>query len=128
MQERRARAPPSFWPDDPQAVFSRLATWSCPAPNIHREGKSRAAQFTAIGALSGVVLLYLDWTTKAYEKILMPEQVEVASLVGDVAENPSGGAAIYARRRQALQHRGGRPSRPCSPTLEVFVTESPASA
>ena len=49
-----------------------------------------AAQLTAIGAFSDVVLLYFDWEKKDYLRIPVREQVEVASLVGDVA-----------RRRQA---------------------------
>ncbi len=45
-----------------------------------------AAQVSAIGALSDAELLYFDWETKAYQKIPVNEQVEVASLLGDVAE------------------------------------------
>ena len=48
-----------------------------------------AAQVTAIGALSDVVLMYFDWDKKDYLKIPVREQVEVASLIGDVAEAPS---------------------------------------
>ena len=47
-----------------------------------------AAQITAIGALSEVVLMYFDWDKKDYLKIPVREQVEVASLIGDVAEAP----------------------------------------
>jgi predicted DNA-binding protein with PD1-like motif len=47
-----------------------------------------AAQITAIGALSDVVLMYFDWDKKDYLKIPVREQVEVASLIGDVAEAP----------------------------------------
>jgi hypothetical protein len=45
-----------------------------------------AAQFTAIGALSDVVLKYYNWEKKEYEENQIREQVEVASLLGDVAE------------------------------------------
>ena len=48
--------------------------------NVH------AASFTAIGALSDAVLLYFDWQKKDYLKISVREQVEVASLIGDVAD------------------------------------------
>src|SRR5947208_274105 len=47
-----------------------------------------AAQFTAIGAFSDAVLMYFDWAKKNYLKIPVREQVEVASLLGDVAEAP----------------------------------------
>jgi uncharacterized protein len=43
-----------------------------------------AAQITAIGAFSDVVLRYFDWDKKEYLAIPVREQVEVASLVGDV--------------------------------------------
>jgi uncharacterized protein len=54
-----------------------------------------AATFTAIGALSDAVLLYFDWEKKSYQKILVHEQVEVASLIGDVADDPEDKAALH---------------------------------
>ena len=54
-----------------------------------------AAQLTAIGALSDVELKYFDWEKKKYETIPVREQVEVASLIGDVAEAPSGAPARH---------------------------------
>ena len=53
------------------------------------------AQVTAIGALSDVVLMHFDWDKKDYLKIPVREQVEVASLIGDVAEAPSGEPALH---------------------------------
>src|SRR5262245_39860208 len=47
-----------------------------------------AAQITAIGALSGGKLAYFDWESKTYQPIPVREQVEVASLVGDIAVGP----------------------------------------
>ena len=68
-----------------------------------------AAQITAIGALSDVVLMYFDWDKKDYLKIPVREQVEVASLIGDVAEAPSGEPALHlpSGRRQARWVRNG---------------------
>ena len=51
-----------------------------------------AAQFSAIGAFSDVVLAYFDWETKQYQRRKFAEQVEVASLTGDIAESPDGPA------------------------------------
>src|SRR5690242_17536666 len=62
---------------------------ACLKDFIARE-KIHAAQITAIGALSNVVLNYFDWERKAYQNIPVAEQVEVASLIGDVAEAPDG--------------------------------------
>src|SRR5438270_11764637 len=44
-----------------------------------------AAQFTAFGAFAGATLGYFDWTTKEYCRNAVDEQVEVASLTGDIA-------------------------------------------
>ena len=54
-----------------------------------------AAQFTAIGAFSDVMLMYFDWQKKEYTRIPVREQVEVASLIGDVAGALSGGPALH---------------------------------
>src|SRR5947209_1949652 len=48
----------------------------------HRVGNAR---FTAIGALSVATIGYFDWEKKDYNKIPVDEQVELLSLVGDVA-------------------------------------------
>ncbi|MGZ5095908.1 MAG: PPC domain-containing DNA-binding protein, partial [Burkholderiales bacterium] len=44
-----------------------------------------ASRITAIGAFSDAVLGYFDWDTKDYQRIPVREQVEVVSLIGDVA-------------------------------------------
>ena len=53
------------------------------------------ASFTAIGALSDASLRYFDWEKKEYQKIPVREQVEVASLIGDVAEGPDGKPTLH---------------------------------
>ena len=50
-----------------------------------REQEVEAASLTAIGAFSRGVLGYFEWETKQYQKIPVGEQVEVLSLLGDVA-------------------------------------------
>jgi predicted DNA-binding protein with PD1-like motif len=42
-----------------------------------------AAQLTAIGALSDLVLMYYDWEKKQYLRLPVRELVEVASLIGE---------------------------------------------
>jgi predicted DNA-binding protein with PD1-like motif len=44
-----------------------------------------ASHFTAIGAFRDVTVGYFDWESKEYRKIPVREQVEVLSLIGDVA-------------------------------------------
>jgi hypothetical protein len=55
-----------------------------------REQEVEAASLTAIGAFSGAVLGYFEWETKQYKKIPVGEQVEVLSLLGDVAVGDQG--------------------------------------
>jgi predicted DNA-binding protein with PD1-like motif len=52
---------------------------------VERE-RIHTAAMTAIGTLSDATLLYFNWETKTYDKIPVHERVEVASLIGDVAE------------------------------------------
>jgi len=88
-----------------------------------------AAQFTAIGALSDVVLKYYNWEKKDYEENHVREQVEVASLLGDVAEGSSGEPAIHAHivvgKRDGSAMAGHLGEAHVRPTLEVIFTESP---
>src|SRR5439155_1083955 len=50
-----------------------------------RENHLAASQFTAIGAFSDVVLGFFSFETRDYKRIPINEQVEVLSLVGDIA-------------------------------------------
>lgn len=95
---------------------------------VERE-KITAAQFTAIGALSDAVLLYFDWERKDYIRIPVREQVEVASLIGDVAVAPSGGPALHVHivlgNRDGTAVAGHLGEAHVRPTLEVILIESP---
>jgi predicted DNA-binding protein with PD1-like motif len=88
------------------------------------------AQFTAIGALSDVVLKYFDWDSRKYRDNLVKEQVEVASLIGDVVASPSGEPAIHVHlvvgKRDGAAMAGHLGEAHVRPTLEIVLTESPA--
>jgi hypothetical protein len=88
-----------------------------------------AAQITAIGAFSDLVLMYFDWEKKDYLRIPVREQVEVASLIGDIVEGPSGDPALHVHlvvgRRDGSAMAGHLAEGHVRPTLEVIVTESP---
>src|SRR5580704_1562728 len=43
------------------------------------------AHFTSIGAVSGATLAWLDIPKKMYRRIAVTQQVEVVSLIGDIA-------------------------------------------
>lgn len=94
-----------------------------------RQEKLSAASLKAIGALERAELAWLNWETKAYEPIPIEEQVEVASLTGDVALGPDGQPALHIHtvlgRRDGSAIAGHLKSGVVRPTLEVILTESP---
>ena len=88
------------------------------------------AQVTAIGALSGAKLAFFDWETKQYRPIPVEEQVEVASLIGDIAVGPDGKPSVHVHavlgRRDGTAVAGHLQAGHVRPTLEIIITESPA--
>ena len=88
-----------------------------------------AAQLTAIGAFREARLAYFDWAAKSYLPIPVAEQVEVASLVGDIAQadgKPSVHVHAVLGRRDGTALAGHLQQGHVRPTLEVIVTEQPA--
>lgn len=106
-----------------EEVLSSLQAFA-EAQQIH------TAQLTAIGAFSDVILKYFDWDKKQYRDVPVREQVEVASLNGDIAQAPSGGPALHVHlvvgKRDGTAMAGHLGEAHVRPTLEVIVTESPA--
>lgn len=98
--------------------------------DIARRERLTAAQFTAIGAFSAARLAYFDWATREYDEIPVEEQVEVASLVGDVAVDEAGDPALHAHvvlgRPGGAALAGHLLEATVRPTLEVVLTETPA--
>jgi predicted DNA-binding protein with PD1-like motif len=94
-----------------------------------RENGIAAAQLTGIGAFSDAVLGFFDWETKDYRKIPVTEQVEVVSLLGDVALGPDGKPALHPHvvvsRADGIAMGGHLLEAHIRPTLEVVLTESP---
>jgi predicted DNA-binding protein with PD1-like motif len=95
---------------------------------VDRERVS-AAQISAIGAFSDAVLGYFDWEKKDYMRNPVSEQLEVASLLGDVALSPEGKPALHLHavlgRRDGSALAGHLLSGHVRPTLEAILTESP---
>jgi len=87
-----------------------------------------AASFKAIGAFERAELSYFNWETKAYEPIPVNEQVEVASMTGDIAEGPDERPAVHVHavlgRRDGSALAGHLNSGIVRPTLEIILTES----
>lgn len=91
--------------------------------------KLAGAQFTAIGAFRSVTLGYFDWDKKEYLGRDFAEQMEVASLTGDVALGTDGAPAIHVHcvlgRRDYSAVAGHLLKATVRPTLELVLTESP---
>jgi predicted DNA-binding protein with PD1-like motif len=94
-----------------------------------REQEVEAASITAIGAFRRAVLGYFQWDAKEYKKIMVEEQVEVLSLLGDVAVGDQGptlhlhavlgkadGSTVGGHLLEALVR----------PTLEVILIQPPS--
>jgi predicted DNA-binding protein with PD1-like motif len=89
----------------------------------------RAAEITGIGALSDVVLGFFDLDRREYHKNPVKEQVEVVSLVGNLAEKdgkPKLHAHIVVGKRDGTALGGHLIEGHVRPTLEVVVSDSPA--
>src|SRR4051794_21414774 len=67
--------------------------------------KLTAAQLSAIGAFARAELAYFEWEKKEYERIPVEEQVEVATMLGDIAVDDDGAPALHVHL--VLGRRGG---------------------
>jgi uncharacterized protein len=87
------------------------------------------AQVSAIGAFSKARLAFFDWDAKEYRPIPVEEQVEVASMAGDVAIGPEGKPSVHIHavlgRRDGGALAGHLLEGHVRPTLEIIITESP---
>jgi len=87
--------------------------------------KIEDAHFTAIGAVSGATLAWLDPANKIYHRIPVAEQVEVLSLIGDVATfngKPIVHMHAVLGKPDGTTIGGHVFELNVNPTLEVFVT------
>lgn len=89
-----------------------------------------AASFKAIGAFERSKLAFFDWEEKSYLKFNVDEQVEVASLTGDIAIGPDGEPQFHVHvvlgTRDGSAIAGHLVEAIVRPTLEVILTETPA--
>ena len=87
-----------------------------------------AAHFTGLGAFSDATLGYFQRERKDYKKISLNEQVEVLSLVGNIAlgaGEPKVHAHVVLGRSDGTAYGGHLLAAHVWPTLEVVVTEEP---
>jgi predicted DNA-binding protein with PD1-like motif len=105
--------------DEPHSGLQRFA----------EEEQISAASLTAVGAFSSATLGYFDRDRMDYDDIPVDEQVEVLSMVGDIAlsdEQPEVHAHLVVGKRDGSTMGGHLRSAQVWPTLEVIVTETPA--
>ena len=94
-----------------------------------REHKIAAASVTAIGAFRHALLGYFEWQTKQYKRISVDEQVEVLSVLGDVAvaeEKPSLHLHAVLGRADGSVVGGHLLEAHVRPTLEIILIQPPS--
>lgn len=93
------------------------------------EQRLSGSHFTAVGAFSRAIVAYFEWHSKQYRHIPIEEQVEVLSLVGDIAIDqgqPKVHAHVVLGKADATAHGGHLIEGHVRPTLEIMVAETPA--
>ena len=93
------------------------------------EQKLAGSSFKAIGALSSVKLGWFNWETKKYQtSVDLAEQVELLSLIGDIAlkdGEPQVHAHVVVAKSDGTALGGHLREAHVRPTCEVVLTESP---
>lgn len=86
------------------------------------------ASLSAVGAFSSVELAWFDWDDKTYKtSVDLEEQVELVSLLGDIATNdgqPAVHAHLAVARHDGTVLGGHLKTAVVRPTCEVIVTEA----
>jgi predicted DNA-binding protein with PD1-like motif len=93
-----------------------------------KDNNLSASHFTAIGAFERVTLGFFERERKDYKRIHINEQVEVLSLVGDIASDggePKVHAHVVVGKADGTAHGGHLLEARVWPTLEVILVESP---
>lgn len=94
-----------------------------------RQQALRAAHFTGIGAFSDCVLGYFEKETKDYRQNPIDEQVEVMSLIGNIARTEEGTQKVHAHavvgKYDGTANGGHLLEGHVWPTLEMVLVASP---
>jgi predicted DNA-binding protein with PD1-like motif len=94
-----------------------------------RTHKIEAASFSGIGALESVTLGYFEPEKRDYKRIAINEQVEVLSLIGNVAagdDGPKLHAHVVVGKADGTAHGGHLLEGRIRPTLELIIVETPS--
>jgi len=109
-------------------IFDKADKFMSGLTSFAAENHLRGSHFTGIGAFRDVTLGYFDAQKNQYKKIPIDEQVEVLSLVGDIAlkeNSPQVHAHVVVGKADGTAHGGHILEAHVWPTLEVILTESP---
>lgn len=92
------------------------------------EHRLAGSHLTALGAFRRVTLGFFEWERKKYKEIPIDEQVEVLSLVGNIALDERGKPKVHAHvvvgKSDGSAHGGHLLEAWVRPTLEVVLVES----
>ncbi len=93
-----------------------------------KESRLKASYLFGISAFSDVTLGFFERDRKDYTRIEVNEQVEVMSLLGNIAIDKSGGHKLHAHvvigKPDGTAHGGHLLQVHVWPTLELFLTET----
>jgi predicted DNA-binding protein with PD1-like motif len=93
-----------------------------------RDQKLSGAHLTAIGAFDRVTLGFFDVARQEYKRSEVREQVELLSLVGNIARDDEGNPKLHAHvvvgKSDGSAHGGHLLDAYVRPTLEVVVVEA----
>jgi len=90
-----------------------------------RQNKVTSARFTAIGAFSNATVAWFDRTKKEYKLIPIKQQVELISMIGDIAlvnERPAVHTHVSLGSSDGTVRGGHLVEANVFPTLELFIT------
>ncbi|SEL81679.1 hypothetical protein SAMN05216359_11818 [Roseateles sp. YR242] len=93
-----------------------------------QENALTACSLRAIGAFESAVVGYFDWERKEYLRIPVDEQVQVLSLLGDIAldgDTPKVHLHAVLGRRDGSTVGGHLLEAHVRPTLEVIASDAP---
>ena len=93
-----------------------------------KQHQLKATYFAGIGAFSDLTLGFFERDRKDYKRIEVNEQVEVMSLVGNIATDERGEYKLHAHvvigKADGTAHGGHLMQARVWPTLELFMTET----
>jgi uncharacterized protein len=110
-------------------IFNSGDPVTAPLLNFAREQAIESAPFSGIGAFERVTLGYFELDKRDYKHIEVNEQVEVVSLVGNVARGDDGPklhAHVVVGKSDGSAYGGHLIEGRVRPTLEIVLVETPA--